>query len=542
MVAHGASVLSKANILLVDDRSENLLALRAILSPLDVNIVEARSGREALKRVLEREFAVILLDVMMPDMDGFETARLIRQRDKSRSVPIIFVTAMLTGEEHAFQGYEAGAVDYLMKPFIPEVLCSKVSVFVELFKKTEQVRRQEELIRSKDRQAYERRLADARHRMDTEAQKIRSEQQITKAVVEHAPIAIARLDTGLNICEANPTFCQCFDLDMNANNGMYITDALPWLPESILKAAQGGQPCRVDEITVSLAAFRGEAKEKYWDIATWPIKSPEDVVISTVIVATDVTERVLLEQQRKDFVGTLAHDLQTPVIASDRALGLLLDQLTGHFGPDLLKLVTMLRKNNQNLLHMIQSLLDIYHYEVGARALYFDQVDLKSLVVTCVGELTPLAEEQGVSMRCNFDSKPENVFADRTGLRRVITNLLDNSIKFTGKGGVIEVRVHRDGDEVFLEVQDNGIGISEKDQAHLFERFWHGTGVAKAHKGSSGLGLYLCRQIVEAHGGRIECHSQPEKTTIFVVSLPAKTATAIEDQPASAQELKSPIV
>src|SRR3954447_22302692 len=136
----------KVNILLVDDRPEKLLSIEAVLEDLGQNIVRAYSGREALRHVLAQDFAVILLDVNMPGMDGFETAALIRQRKNSEHVPIIFITAF--GDEMlASRGYSLGAVDYILTPVVPEVLRSKVSVFVDLFKKTEQVRRQAETLR-----------------------------------------------------------------------------------------------------------------------------------------------------------------------------------------------------------------------------------------------------------------------------------------------------------------------------------------------------------------------------------------------------------
>ena len=134
----------KVHILLVDDHPENLLALEAILSDLGQPLVKSQSGREALRHLLDTDFAVILLDVQMPEMDGFETARLIRQREKSRYIPIIFLTAIDKSDERMFRGYAVGAVDYLLKPFVPEVLRAKVAVFVELFKKTVEVRRQAE--------------------------------------------------------------------------------------------------------------------------------------------------------------------------------------------------------------------------------------------------------------------------------------------------------------------------------------------------------------------------------------------------------------
>ncbi|MET8183552.1 response regulator [Streptomyces sp. NPDC005336] len=140
-------MVQKAKILLVDDRPENLLALEAILSALDQTLVRASSGEEALKALLTDDFAVILLDVQMPGMDGFETAAHIKRRERTRDIPIIFLTAINHGPHHTFRGYAAGAVDYISKPFDPWVLRAKVSVFVDLYMKNCQLREQASLLR-----------------------------------------------------------------------------------------------------------------------------------------------------------------------------------------------------------------------------------------------------------------------------------------------------------------------------------------------------------------------------------------------------------
>jgi Response regulator containing a CheY-like receiver domain and an HD-GYP domain len=137
----------KAKILLVDDREENLIALEAILSSLDQDLVRARTGEQALKALLTDEYAVILLDIVMPGMDGFETARDIKRRRKTRDVPIIFLTAVNSDPDYAFRGYAAGAVDFIAKPFDPWVLRAKVSVFVDLHTKNLQLREQAAVVR-----------------------------------------------------------------------------------------------------------------------------------------------------------------------------------------------------------------------------------------------------------------------------------------------------------------------------------------------------------------------------------------------------------
>jgi signal transduction histidine kinase len=159
-VAPSTPGADRVNILLVDDQPANLLALEAMLQGLGQNLVKAGSGREALKWLLRDEFAVILLDVKMPDMDGFETAALIRERDKSRDTPIIFLTAADKTQTEAVRGYAVGAVDYLVKPVVPEFVRSKVSVFVELAKQNEQLRRQAAQLREGERAARD--LAETR--------------------------------------------------------------------------------------------------------------------------------------------------------------------------------------------------------------------------------------------------------------------------------------------------------------------------------------------------------------------------------------------
>lgn len=155
----------QANILLVDDRPENLLALRAILEPLGCQLVDAHSGTEALRQLLHQEFALILMDVQMPGMDGFEAASLIKEREKTRHIPIIFITAISKEQHYVFQGYSTGAVDYISKPFDPNILRAKAAVFMELWQRHEQSKLQAELQRRAERLERERELAQREREM-----------------------------------------------------------------------------------------------------------------------------------------------------------------------------------------------------------------------------------------------------------------------------------------------------------------------------------------------------------------------------------------
>lgn len=172
----------RANILVVDDRPNNLLAMEAILNGLGQKLTKARSGEEALRFLLLEDFAVILMDVQMPGLDGFETARLIRDRKRSRHTPIIFITAFEKDDLQVFKAYSLGAVDYLFKPVLPEVVRSKVAVFVELFKKTEQIKRQAELLVQMEQRESERRIAEEKHRWEMD--RLRAERAQEKKIAE----------------------------------------------------------------------------------------------------------------------------------------------------------------------------------------------------------------------------------------------------------------------------------------------------------------------------------------------------------------------
>jgi serine phosphatase RsbU (regulator of sigma subunit) len=175
-----AEAPQKVNILLVDDDPRNLFVLETVLQGLGQNVVRAQSGRAALRCLLNDDFAVILMDVRMPDMDGFETAALIRQRRKSQDTPIIFLTAFEKDDLQMFKGYSVGAVDYLHKPIVPEVLRAKVAVFVEIFQKSEQIRQQAERVRQLEQRAHERQLAEVKERW--EADRLRAEMHVARQI------------------------------------------------------------------------------------------------------------------------------------------------------------------------------------------------------------------------------------------------------------------------------------------------------------------------------------------------------------------------
>jgi PAS domain S-box-containing protein len=285
---------SKANILLVDDRPENLLALNAILEDLGHNLIEARSGREALARIAEQSFAVILLDVQMPIMDGFETAKLIRKSENAGHTPIVFLTAYESDEFPIDRAYSLGAVDYLVKPFVPVILRAKVQGFVQLYEQTEQIQRQAEHIRRLERQQFERTLAEKNAQL-------RESDALTAAIVATALDCIITMDHAGRVIEFNPAAEAVLGFKRADVLGKEVVEL--FIPESYRDShRQGLAHCLLTgegpvlNRRLELPALRADGSEILAELAVTKIPHREPPIFAAYL--RDITERKRAERRR----------------------------------------------------------------------------------------------------------------------------------------------------------------------------------------------------------------------------------------------------
>ena len=234
-------------------------------------------------------------------------------------------------------------------------------------------------------------------------------------------------------------------------------------------------------------------------------------------------EQLFLSQRREDFVTRLTHDLRTPLIAADQFLKLLQRGVFGNTLSAMRESLEQMAQSNQTLLSMVDTLLEVYQYEAGGKTLDFFVVDLWELCQQVVQELMPLADVKHLTLKAVLTKGTEaslvRVKGDRLELRRLLTNLVGNAIRFCDAGSV-EVRLNSTVQGVTIEVEDTGIGMNPEEQLLLFDRFRQG----KHQRRGNGLGLYLSRQIVEAHQGNISVSSTVGKGSIFTVYLPVETA------------------
>ncbi len=230
----------------------------------------------------------------------------------------------------------------------------------------------------------------------------------------------------------------------------------------------------------------------------------------------------ILSIQRQDFVATLTHDLKNPLIGANRLLELFIDGALGPINPQQAELLAELKNSNNASLMLINTLSDVYRYEINPSQINCEVLPLVPIVEVACNDLKNWTTQSKFQTNLSAEENMESVYIDGQAIKRLVDNLLGNAAKFAGPDGVVDISVTSDDENAVIEVHDNGAGISPSERKHLFQRFSQGA-VGKRYSGGSGLGLYLCRQIAHAHGGKIECVDCNQGTT-FRVSLPIKTA------------------
>lgn len=237
-----------------------------------------------------------------------------------------------------------------------------------------------------------------------------------------------------------------------------------------------------------------------------------------VLVLRDIQQRRELERLRDDFVATLTHDMRTPLLASIQTIKLFKEGAIDPVSPKQTEILGLLLENQEDLIQLVNTLLEIYRYEAGQQKLVHSPFDITQLSTEVTKTLASLAEERKQNITLNATQAVNTVMADKFAIKRVLTNLIGNAIRYTQIGGQIEIGIKYLDGQLLWQVQDNGRGIPISDQPHLFERFVQGT--SKHRNTGSGLGLYLSRMIIEAHQGQIGVNSVEGQGSVFYFTLP----------------------
>src|SRR6476660_5996666 len=527
-------VYERARVLLVDDDERNLLAVATVLEDLG-EVVLARSGEEALRHLLKDEFAVILLDVYMPGMDGYETAQIIRSRDQTKGIPIVFLSAVNKEAEHQLRGYSMGAVDYVFKPVDTIILRSKVAVFVELFEKTKEVER-----KARREQA----LLDANLRANSD--RLRAEQELRRAEQRQAAI-IQSLPMVLYLepydaAQRAPTYVSG---DLNAICG-FTLDEVQSQPEI------WANRLHVDDRNRVLAALEARRRtgrssiEYRWQCADGSYKHFLDQAvllrdadgkpIEFAGTLTDISEQRSLESQlvqaqKMDAIGKLtggiAHDFNNLLAAVIGGLSLLEKRVL--LADDQKRILSMTKRAAEQGSELVRQLLAF----ARRQRLQPDPVDLDALS-EAVSNL--LAHTLGglVNVEWQLDKGVWPVFADRAQLELALLNLLINARDAMPSGGTVTVTAENrevasdelpgvdPGEYIRISVADTGTGISPEHLEKVMEPFFTTKEVGKG----SGLGLSMVYGFAKQSNGAFRIDSEMGTGTKAELWLPRAPESA----------------
>ena len=513
-IAREPIVDSRVKILLVDDTPENLVSLEAALSGLDGELVLANSGREALHHVLNDEFAAILLDVRMPDMDGFETAELIRSRPRSRQIPILFLTGY-RNEEHLFRGYDLGAVDFLFKPIVPEVLRSKVAVFVELSRTNAKLKEQAEVLQKAE-------------------QKFRS-------LLEAAPDAMVMCHADGEIIMVNSETEALFHC---GRDKLVTRNIRTLVPDWTFRLRPGWNdefgPGRVQPAQrgKEFQAVRSGGVPFPVEITFSPLHTQDGVVITSAI--RDISDRKRAEEQIRQlnahleerveqrteallrsneelqqFAYVASHDLQEPLRTVSVFAQLLAKRYQGKLAGDGDQFIRFIVDSAERMENLIHDILDYSRLDARAADL-FTRTSCGDALEDALRNLHSVIEESGAVV--TQDPLPA-VMGDPMQLTRLFQNLLVNSIKYRSEEPPrIHVSAAANGSEWVFYVKDNGIGIEPQYAEKVFGIFK--CLQPRSKSSGSGMGLAICRKIVSRHEGRIWVESALGEGATFYFTLP----------------------
>ena len=563
-------VKDRATILLVDDRPDKHVVYRAILDELGQNCVTAMSGEEALKQVLKHELAVILLDVNMPGMDGLETAALIRGRQRSAHVPIIFITADYGDDERTAKAYALGAVDFMVSPIVPEILRTKVKVFVDLYLFARQARRQ-----VKERAAW---AAERAARADAERAHQRS------AFLAAASVALSRsLNFSATVRElvrvAIPFLADVAAVTLASGERgeagtevAWIEEAYPsprieslhsiecgWWREALERVIANGsgesyiaRDAQLPEHSTGWAVLPGDLElsrgPKIDSLVILPLVAHGHTIgalslglrsngrmfdSDQLTIASDVAGRAAIaldnallykemrEQDRRknEFLAMLSHELRNPLAPITNAVHVL--NTSAGDAQKMTWAKAVLERQVNQLRRLVDDLLDVSRITHGKIDLRLEPVDVAEVIAVAVETAQPLVDAQEHGLVVRPPPHPMRVNGDFARIAQILANLLNNAAKYTDKGGQISLEAAQEGDSVAFHIRDSGIGIPEEAKASIFEMFKQLGAASERPQGGLGVGLTLVKKLVHMHGGTIEARSEGHrKGSEFIVRLP----------------------
>ena len=539
--------MSNITVLLVDDNKNNLFTLHTLLDEHvpDLAILEADSGQLALQMLLQHSVDLIILDIQMPEMDGFETAQHIRSWTKTSHVPIVFLTAAYKSEEFRRKGFDVGAADYLTKPIDTEQLISRVKIYLRFIE--QENRRRQELEQKNE----------ALSRLNEQLLRAKEEVELLSRrnalILDSAGEGICGMDLHSKTTFLNPAAVEMLGfsaeelLGNNQHSLIHHTyaDGLPY-PES---------ECLICKAMKERCRYHIE-HEIFWrkDGSSFPVEyivtpmEENGEVVGAVITFSDITIRKQAElslQQAKEaaeeaniiksqFMANMSHELRTPLNAIIGYSDILIDDMTDEAldcgkCPDDISMINdviKIKHAGQHLLGLINDVLDISKIEAGKMTVFRENFYVFHIIDDIVAVIEPLAKDNCNELEVHTQEDLGMLYSDRMKVRQILLNLLSNACKFT-KDGTISIEVfkiqNQQADWMQFRIADTGIGMTPEQLSKIFAAFTQADASTTRKYGGTGLGLAISKRFAKLLGGDISVESAVNEGTTFILSLPIET-------------------
>lgn len=486
-------------ILIVDDKQENIYSLKKLLESKGFAVDTALSGEEGLKKVLNTDYALIILDVQMPVMDGFEVAETLSGFNKTKDIPIIFLSAVNTNNKFINKGYESGGIDYVVKPFDPEILLLKVNTFVKLYQQTKELQTAQQALRAE---------IDIRKRVQSELKERVEELQNTLEVLpliaftanEAGEIEFVNHDW-FKYAKSADKFPETFENEVDIEKEWKIAFAKQ---ESL-------------ELEVCIKELYS-TKYKHHLLRIVPIWENQKL-LKWIGTFTDIEDQKQIEKKKDEFLSITSHELKTPLTSVKAYIQLLSRSLREHESDQIKTYIEKAQLQVEKLNELISDLLDISKIESGELKLNKKDFDIKPMIESAVETIQQTHSDFELEIIGN--EQPLIVNADESRIEQVLINYLTNALKYSPDHKSLRItRSVADGN-VVVKVKDSGIGIPPEKHKNIFSKFYRVEESSLKFQGL-GIGLYICAEIIKRHNGYVGVESVFGDGSEFCFAIPVK--------------------
>ncbi len=487
-------------ILIVDDKRENILSLKKILEINDFKVDTALSGEEALLKILKNNYFLIILDVQMPGMDGFEVAEAISGTSRTKDIPIIFLSAVNVEKKFITKGYASGAIDYVTKPFDPDILILKVKTFYRLYMQTQALNASQNSLREE---------IEVRKAVQLQLKERNRELQSTLESLPQIAFT-AKPDGSLEFVNEHWYEYSSDTIEFPKLNAAEVGIKTQW--QQVIKEG--------NNVELELCIHKRDTGICRWHLLrAIPIREGQNIV-KWVGTFTDIEEQRKALDKKDEFISIASHELKTPLTSIKAYVHLLQTAINDESKDQAKMFIDRTEKQIDKLYLLIADLLDISKIESGKLKFNKKWFNFKTLLNSSIEATKQTYPRSQIFLKGNVDI---NVYADDMRIEQVMINYLSNAVKYSPENDNVEVEVDtlQEG-KLKVSVHDFGIGISPENKFNIFKKFYRAEASSNRFQGL-GIGLYICSEIIKRHDGDFGVESKLGEGSTFYFIIPIQS-------------------